>query len=390
MDGSGEKAAATPPASRRHRSATGWEKAARGTDGRRYAWGNAIPDGLYARAPDGVGFVGTHEPLPVGSRAQLASPYGVLDMGSNVYEWVADRYDPSYYRTGPATDPRGPENASERVIRGGPLHWRQLFLHREEQLFDPNPRLSLRFSRPPSSAAAGVGFRCARSQADTSFGAEIHRTVRGYARWLGARVLPGWISDPRAVQRQPDVVWVGQRPGATAHRLRARVIVGVQIVLCTAAGYVAGRRGRGAFAFSIQSLIVGAAGAGAAVTAGRAAYQATHDPGVFMANLTGLPQGLGAGLAAGAVAGLLATLVVNLPSSLGNWSWARLLRAGAGYAIGIIAGSIGLWAGSVECRDPLLVVLYLTGWIAVGSFMVAGFSVPQPQRRAIPRTAPRT
>ncbi len=74
-----------------------WEKAARGTDGREYPWGNDID---CARANWGS-FEGEGpcagknpgHPVAVGQYPTGASPYGVLDMGGNVWEWVADKYD---------------------------------------------------------------------------------------------------------------------------------------------------------------------------------------------------------------------------------------------------------------------------------------------------------
>ncbi len=63
-----------------------WEKAARGTDGRRFPWGNDTNKGKYAKFDaDWV--------VKVGSFPQGASPYGVMDMAGNAWEWVSDWYD---------------------------------------------------------------------------------------------------------------------------------------------------------------------------------------------------------------------------------------------------------------------------------------------------------
>jgi len=62
-----------------------WEKAARGTDGRRYPWGNEDPTCERANTSGCVG-----KTAPVGSYAAGASPYGALDMAGNAWEWVAD------------------------------------------------------------------------------------------------------------------------------------------------------------------------------------------------------------------------------------------------------------------------------------------------------------
>ncbi len=88
-----------------------WEKAARGTDGRCYPWGNAS-DGNKCN----VSGRGT---TPVGAYPGGASPYGCQDMAGNVFEWVADWYDPNYYAVSPLEDPPGPATGDRRVLRGG-------------------------------------------------------------------------------------------------------------------------------------------------------------------------------------------------------------------------------------------------------------------------------
>jgi formylglycine-generating enzyme required for sulfatase activity len=98
-----------------------WEKAARGTDGRRFPWGNEPATCQRAQmkdgdAVDGCGKDGTAE---VGSFAEARSPYGALDMAGNAHEWVMDTEDPSYYAQAPATNPVRTEGGGARVIRGG-------------------------------------------------------------------------------------------------------------------------------------------------------------------------------------------------------------------------------------------------------------------------------
>ena len=82
-----------------------WEKAARGTDGRQYPWGEAW-DKAKARA----GLDVDAGPTLVGSHPQGASPYGCLDMAGNVWEWCEDWFGEFYYREGAAgvVDPKGP------------------------------------------------------------------------------------------------------------------------------------------------------------------------------------------------------------------------------------------------------------------------------------------
>jgi len=101
-----------------------WEKASRGTDGRTFPWGNEEP------TPELINFTWpwpggeiTQRPRfttsPVGSYPEGASPYGVLDLAGNVYEWVWDRYDKQYYQYAPDVNPMGPDTGDFRVTRGG-------------------------------------------------------------------------------------------------------------------------------------------------------------------------------------------------------------------------------------------------------------------------------
>jgi len=96
-----------------------WEKAARGTDGRVYPWGNSPPTCARAYFAD-CGPDNNHLPAelqPVGDHRRPPSPYGVYDMAGNVAEWTNDRY--ARYPAAGATDPTGPVNGLGRVARGG-------------------------------------------------------------------------------------------------------------------------------------------------------------------------------------------------------------------------------------------------------------------------------
>lgn len=102
-----------------------WEKAARGTDQRRFPWGNTI-DRTRANY---VGAQRFDTGMPVGTydgskRGDLqtqsgASPYGAMDMAGNVMEWCQDWYSRTYYSISPRKNPQGPEKGAYRVLRGG-------------------------------------------------------------------------------------------------------------------------------------------------------------------------------------------------------------------------------------------------------------------------------
>ena len=124
-----------------------WEKAARGTDGRVYPWGDSAADCDRAQLLwcDG-------KTVPAGSKAAGASPYGALDMVGNVWEWVNDWYDSGYYSVSPANNPPGPASGSEKVKRGS--SWYDFVSHTHATDRDFNP---------PTSRFSDTGFRCASS-----------------------------------------------------------------------------------------------------------------------------------------------------------------------------------------------------------------------------------
>jgi len=129
-----------------------WEKAARGTDGRSYPWGESI-DCTKANYQDGKeGCVG--DTAQVGSYPKGASPYGALDMAGNVWEWVEDYYGESYYENSPERNPTGPEEGDAHVLRGGSWNY-----------FMAYSRCAFRFQNTANYRFADVGFRCALSAA---------------------------------------------------------------------------------------------------------------------------------------------------------------------------------------------------------------------------------
>lgn len=94
-----------------------WEKAARGTDGRRFPWGDEEPN--FERAIWRYHPIAKESVAPVDCCAAGASPYGALNMAGNVYEWCADVYSRDYYRQSPRQDPRNDGPGDYRVLRGG-------------------------------------------------------------------------------------------------------------------------------------------------------------------------------------------------------------------------------------------------------------------------------
>jgi formylglycine-generating enzyme required for sulfatase activity len=123
-----------------------WEKAARGTDGRKYPWGDQWDA---SRANSGESKL--EKTVPVGSYPSGVSPYGAHDMAGNVWEWVADWYGEDYYKQAPERNPHGPTSGERRVLRGGSWDYSTLFL-----------RSAARFNYPPDTWYSFIGFRCAR------------------------------------------------------------------------------------------------------------------------------------------------------------------------------------------------------------------------------------
>ena len=122
-----------------------WEKAARGETDTIYYWGNTI-NGDYSWYWENS----KRTSHPVGTRKPNA--FGLHDMFGNVWEWMADYYEDTYYSSGSKENPKGPFTSKYRVIRGG--SWRDLpdFLRTTRWNYDL-----------PSGRFNQIGFRCAKS-----------------------------------------------------------------------------------------------------------------------------------------------------------------------------------------------------------------------------------
>jgi formylglycine-generating enzyme required for sulfatase activity len=151
-----------------------WEKAARGTDGRRFPWGDAPATCERAVIQDhrgrscGVRKRGS-EP-EIGRTAEVGSrppnPYGLHDLAGNAWEWVADWYSESYAACGAqcaGPDPRGPcDGASpcpghrRKVVRGGSWYWPGAYAASDGR----------RAHVPGNDPYHHYGFRCAASIAE--------------------------------------------------------------------------------------------------------------------------------------------------------------------------------------------------------------------------------
>ncbi len=143
-----------------------WEFAARGSDGRKYPWGDAPPSAKHLNAcgaecaqwgkkhgtplealfPDSDAWATT---APVGSFPEGASRWGIEDLVGNVWEWTADYY--ARYASADVEDPTGPATGAARVMRGGA--WNGAYADWV--------RPSFRFSNAAATRSHGVGFRCA-------------------------------------------------------------------------------------------------------------------------------------------------------------------------------------------------------------------------------------
>jgi len=124
-----------------------WERAARGLEGRKYPWGDEVPD------PSRANYDRTRigRPSPVGLFPLGATPEGIQDLAGNVWERIADWYVPDYYRRSPRQNPKGPDDGQLKVVRGG--CW---------SCGSGDLRGAARGRDEPGNRLLDQGFRCAR------------------------------------------------------------------------------------------------------------------------------------------------------------------------------------------------------------------------------------
>ena len=125
-----------------------WEKAARGTMGYIYPWGNDEPTCDRANAQI-AGCEAEGSTMPTGSYPLGVSPYGFFDMAGNVKEWTLDWYSPDAYLTATAYMPTGPAEGEKKAVRGGGFND-----------FKENLRTTSRWGYAPDQDFDDVGFRC--------------------------------------------------------------------------------------------------------------------------------------------------------------------------------------------------------------------------------------
>ncbi len=124
-----------------------WEKAARGgVEGKRYPWGDRLDRNMANFLTD-PSLKAIHGTTPC--RSYPPNAYGLFDVTGNVWEWVSDWYDPTYYAAAPERNPAGPRQGHLHIIRGG--GW----LVADVRMLS----CSHRHKVPPDTYSYSIGFR---------------------------------------------------------------------------------------------------------------------------------------------------------------------------------------------------------------------------------------
>lgn len=130
-----------------------WEKAARGSTINGFPWGDNQPGCDLANFYDKESSsYCVRDTSRVDDYSEGASPFGVMNMAGNVWEWVNDWYADSYYSTSPFEDPAGPDSGMYKVLRGGGFKSNVVQLRSANRSYDPD-----------FNNSEDVGFRCAIS-----------------------------------------------------------------------------------------------------------------------------------------------------------------------------------------------------------------------------------
>ena len=127
-----------------------WEKAAKGPNDWRFAWGDVEPTNEHANFNQ-LAWRGEATLVQVGIYEKGKSPYGIYDVAGNVWEWVSDWYQADYYQHSPTHNPKGPETGKYKAVRSS--GW---------QGETPQMRVFTRIKSLPTDRNNSTGFRCAK------------------------------------------------------------------------------------------------------------------------------------------------------------------------------------------------------------------------------------